>query len=67
MNPNNNDADSGAAHSNVGLERCLWEYQEDEDCWDTECGNKFTLIDGTPIENDFHFCPYCGKELFDAP
>lgn len=48
------------------MAECKWEYQEDEDCWDTECGNKFVLEVGTPIENDFHFCPYCGRDLFDG-
>ena len=65
MSLNKTDADSGASLSDDELGRCLWKHQEDEDCWDTECGNKFVLEVGTPIENDFHFCPYCGKGLFD--
>lgn len=42
---------------------CKWEYQEDEDCWDTECGGKFVMLEATPAENDMRFCPYCGGAL----
>ena len=45
-------------------EKCLWT-QDDDGSWDSECGNKFIFEVGTPIENDFQFCPYCGKHLFD--
>lgn len=45
------------------MEKCLWAQDMDDDSWDTECGNKFVFESDTPIENDFHFCPYCGKHL----
>ena len=48
------------------LGKCLWTNDPDDDSWDTECGEKFVFNEGTPIENDFHFCPYCGNHLFDA-
>ena len=45
-------------------DQCIW--KEDEDgVWDTECGNKFEIIAGTPIENQMNFCPYCGKGLWE--
>ena len=41
---------------------CAW--REDEDgAWDTSCGQRFELNEGTPAENDMRFCPYCGKPL----
>ena len=43
-------------------EECLW--KEDQDgVWDTECGNRFEIMNGTPTENQINWCPYCGKGL----
>ena len=44
-----------------------WETVEGWD-WDamyrcSECGTEFALIDGTPEENDYHFCPNCGAYM----
>jgi hypothetical protein len=55
-----------AKELDVGLGKCVWTNDPDDDSWDTACGEKFVFNDGTPIENDFYFCPYCGKHLFDA-
>ena len=46
--------------------QCAWAYDEYEDGWDTVCGNKFSFIDGTPTENKFTHCCYCGGELVEA-
>lgn len=27
------------------------------------CGNEFTLIDGTPKDNNYHYCPNCGAKM----
>lgn len=44
------------------MEKCLW--TEDLDgAWDTACDNRFEFNEGGPEENDFAFCPYCGKEI----
>jgi hypothetical protein len=41
---------------------CVWE--EDEDgVWDTACGDRFDIIDGTPSENSMAFCHYCGHPI----
>ena len=43
---------------------CTW--TEDENgAWHTTCGNCHELFDGTPVENGFKYCPYCGKELVE--
>ena len=45
---------------------CVW--QEDEDYawafWQTDCDHSFQFTEGgTPADNEFAFCPYCGKIL----
>lgn len=42
-----------------------WRQNCDDDCryWDTSCGRAFTFIDGSPSDNELHFCCYCGKTL----
>jgi hypothetical protein len=43
-------------------EGCAW--QEDEvGVWDTACGERFEVMEGTPHENGMAFCPYCGNPL----
>jgi len=43
-------------------ETCKWTYDENG-AWDTECGNRFEITEGTPHENNMHFCAFCGKRL----
>jgi rRNA maturation endonuclease Nob1 len=33
--------------------------------WETSCGNMFTFEVGSPTENHFSFCPYCGNPLVE--
>lgn len=42
---------------------CEWSFDEYSGCWDTSCEQSFYLDDGTPEENSFRFCPYCGSRL----
>ena len=48
---------------------CTWthEVHHESDAWDTQCGNAFLLVEGTPAENDMAFCPYCGGHLVTEP
>lgn len=45
------------------------EWIEDDDGWDeviwrcSECDAVFTLVDGTPKENEYYFCPHCGADM----
>ena len=47
---------------------CHW-YQENEDSdvWQTQCGHYMTIIEGTPAENEFAHCCFCGKSLAGHP
>ena len=45
-------------------EYCKWEEDEDGDgLWHTGCKEIHILMEGTPTENKYKFCPYCGKEI----
>ena len=46
------------------LPSCEWIRDPDDDSfWTTGCGDMFVLNEGTPTENGFLYCPYCGKPL----
>lgn len=34
-----------------------------KDYYETDCGQSFIIIDGTPKDNGMKFCCYCGKRL----
>lgn len=49
--------------------KCTWSNSEgatadDTDThWETSCGKDFMLNDGTPDDNGFDYCCYCGKTI----
>lgn len=47
---------------------CKWEVDRcDEDGdYTTECGEAFVFDSGTPKENNFNFCCFCGGKLVDT-
>lgn len=43
---------------------CEWRLcDEESNVYDTSCRNPHILIEGTPKENNYEFCPYCGKKI----
>lgn len=43
---------------------CDWHQDgEDSETWQTGCGHYFTIIDGTPTDNKFRHCCFCGHLL----
>jgi hypothetical protein len=50
-------------------ESCEWyrDADPDDDTWATGCGHYFTIIDGTPADNNMAFCTFCGKPLRVVP
>lgn len=45
---------------------CVWKEWEhfDGDCgWSTTCGEDFCLLEGTPTENSYNYCPNCGGAI----
>lgn len=47
------------------MTKCVWREFESDDCdwWDTGCAHAYTIIEGTPLENEMKYCTYCGKEI----
>lgn len=41
---------------------CLWA-PDDDGSWWSACGNGFVFNDGTPTENAFAYCCYCGSPM----
>lgn len=43
---------------------CEWRVCDEEaNVYDTSCRNPHILIEGTPKENNYEYCPYCGKKI----
>ena len=47
---------------------CEWTYGDDvadavTDIYDTKCGNMHMFIGGSPSDNKYKYCPYCGKKI----
>lgn len=44
---------------------CTWS-QHPQGRWITGCKEEFEFIDGTPSQNKFRACPYCGRPLQES-
>ena len=42
---------------------CVWEYEENEDYYETSCGEAWCFTEGNCKENKCRYCPYCGKKI----
>lgn len=48
---------------------CTWKretdlaYSENDIYWETDCGRANSSIEGTPSDNNYKYCPYCGKGI----
>ena len=49
---------------NTSDDVCKWRLCDEEaNVYDTSCRNPHILIEGTPKENNYEYCPYCGKKI----
>lgn len=46
---------------------CHWAFDEDLSAYDTGCGRCITLLEGAPAENDYTYCPSCGRKIVVVP
>lgn len=62
-----NAAKPQRAPRNGHAQKCKWTPDsEDSGIYSTSCGEAFVIEAGTPTENNFKFCTYCGGALIDA-
>jgi len=45
---------------------CCWEWDDHHDYYDTTCGTGCCLEEGTIVENDYRWCPFCGGKIIDG-
>ena len=45
---------------------CEWKYDDEEDYYETSCGNLQIIMGGTPTENGYRFCLYCGRKIVEV-
>ena len=58
------DAIEIVKQSGVSNDVCEWRLCDEEaNVYDTSCRNPHILIEGTPKENNYEYCPYCGKKI----
>jgi hypothetical protein len=43
------------------MDKCRWAYNEDKNCYETNCGRQYCFAAGTPKENKYYYCPKCGR------
>jgi hypothetical protein len=48
--------------NNLLMKVCKW-FEDSEGNYESECENMFVFSSGTPKDNHFLYCPYCGNEL----
>ena len=47
-------------------DKCKWtlaELSDMNDCWDTSCQACHCFTVGNIKDNEYKFCPYCGREI----
>ena len=45
---------------------CGWACSSiDNEQWETSCGNSFIILAGTPKDNGFIYCTYCGRKIHE--
>ena len=47
-------------------EVCRWRFDKEINTYFTNCGGMYIFYSGDLQENDFSFCPYCGKEIVEV-
>ena len=50
---------NGGVSDNV----CEWKYNDSEYYFESSCEHLHIFMSGGPKENEYRFCPYCGKKI----
>jgi hypothetical protein len=47
-------------------EICIWKWDVPQNIYYTECNSTFEFLEFGLKENDFVFCPFCGKPIEES-
>ena len=47
----------------VSDDMCEWKYSDSEYYWESSCEHLHIFMSDGPKENEYDFCPYCGKKI----
>lgn len=51
-------------HGGVSDDVCEWKLEDEEaNLYLTGCQQRQLILEGTPKENGYRYCPYCGKKI----
>lgn len=42
---------------------CEWKYNDTEYYWESSCDHLHIFMSDGPKENEYEYCPYCGKKI----
>lgn len=58
-----NDAIEIVKQGGVYDDCCEWRYNDTEYCLESSCNHLQIFMDDCPKQNEYSFCPYCGKKI----
>ena len=50
-------------HCGVSDDVCEWKYNDSEYYFESSCDHLHIFMSDGPKENEYDFCPYCGKKI----
>lgn len=50
-------------HGVISDDVCEWKYNDTEYYWESSCDHLHIFMSDGPKENEYEFCPYCGKKI----
>ena len=50
-------------HVGVSDDVCEWKYNDSEYYFESSCKHLHIFMSDGPKENEYRFCPYCGKKI----
>ena len=53
----------GKLETDVSDDVCEWEYNDSEYYFESSCEHLHIFMSDGPKENEYRFCPYCGKKI----
>ena len=57
------DKDDIILHKYEAYDVCEWKYNDTEYYWESSCDHLHIFMSDGPKENEYDFCPYCGKKI----